>query len=298
MILQAIDGYLTVQLYAKSLEAIEKNYQVVEQIYIDTLNSKELGVATLVDLKNAESLYELAKSNLVLAKSDLDIGNQTFNNIVGLEPENLETIINIDESFKIENVLKNSLEKNHDLKILINDFKSKKLELEIRKRVKYPTVELTGNATYNDNVSAKGTETTSGSISANISIPIFQKGIEDSNIRKFKSQYIQSDYRVTNKKEEIRLNSIILVNNYKVYQSQINSALASIEAVRISLDVVEKEFEIGTQTFTDLINQEQKLLDSKLDHFNKNKDFLITYFQILSLEGKLIEKFEEYLPKL
>ena len=50
LILQAIDGYLTVQLYAKSLEVIEKNYQVVEQVYIDTLNSKELGVVSVICL--------------------------------------------------------------------------------------------------------------------------------------------------------------------------------------------------------------------------------------------------------
>ena len=34
LILRAIDGYLTVQLYNKSLIAIEKNFEVVEQIYL------------------------------------------------------------------------------------------------------------------------------------------------------------------------------------------------------------------------------------------------------------------------
>ena len=60
-----------------------------------------------------------------------------------------------------------------------------KLDLQIQKNDKLPTLDLTGEVAYNDNVSTKGTETTSGSISASLSIPIYQQGIEHSNIRKY-----------------------------------------------------------------------------------------------------------------
>ena len=46
------------------------------------------------------------------------------------------------------------------------------------------------------------------------------------------------------------------------------------------------------------IDQEEKLLDAYLYSFNKNKDLLITYFEILALEGKLIEVFNDFLPEL
>ena len=71
-----------------------------------------------------------------------------------------------------------------------------------------------------------------------------------------------------------------------------------IEANKIALEITNKEFESGTKTFTDLINQEEELLNSFLYNINKNNDLLITYFEILALEGKLISKFNEYLPKI
>lgn len=298
LILRAIDGYLTVQLYNKSLIAIEKNFEVVEQIYLDTLNSKELGVSTLVDLKKAESSYEKAKSNLILAKSNLEVGNKTFKNIVGLDAFDLKSIIKVNKNISSNEVLNNALKNNHNLKILNLDYEASKLDLEINKRSKYPTFDLTGNATYNDNVSSKGTETTSGSLEVTLSIPIFQKGIENSNIRKFKSKNIQADYKTVDQKELIELNSIILVNNYNVFKSQIESTLSSIEANEVTLDLIEKEYELGLRVFSDVLDQEQKLLDASLENFNRNKDFLITYFEILSLEGKLIDEFKEYLPQI
>lgn len=298
LILRAIDGYLTVQLYNKSLIAIEKNFEVVEQIYLDTLNSKELGVSTLVDLKKAESSYEKAKSNLILAKSNLEVGNKTFKNIVGLDAFDLKSIIKVNKNISSNEVLNNALKNNHNLKILNLDYEASKLDLEINKRSKYPTFDLTGNATYNDNVSSKGTETTSGSLEVTLSIPIFQKGIENSNIRKFKSKSIQADYKTVDQKELIELNSIILVNNYNVFKSQIESTLSSIEANEVTLDLIEKEYELGLRVFSDVLDQEQKLLDASLENFNRNKDFLITYFEILSLEGKLIDEFKEYLPQI
>ena len=90
LILSAIKGYLRVQLYEKSLEVTKKNYEIVKKIYEDTLNKKNLDVATLSDLKNAESEYFLAKSNLIFAENNLSIGQKTFKRIVGLDAINLE----------------------------------------------------------------------------------------------------------------------------------------------------------------------------------------------------------------
>ena len=93
LILSAIEGYLTVQLYEQSLEVTKKNYEVIKQLYEDTLSKKKLGISTLSDLKYAESSYEIAKSNLLISQGDLEIGKKTFKQIVGLEPLNLKKFI-------------------------------------------------------------------------------------------------------------------------------------------------------------------------------------------------------------
>ena len=119
------------------------------------------------------------------------------------------------------------------------------------------------------------------------------QGIEYSNIRKYESKLIQAQYKIDDKKEDIRINCLMFINNYNVYKSQLESSKFQIDANITNLKVIEKEYETGIKTFNELIDQEEKLLDAYLYSFNKNKDLLISYFEILALEGKLIEVFND-----
>ena len=298
LILSAIKGYLNVQLYEKSLDVTKKNYEIIKKLYEDTLSKKNLGISTLSDLKFAKSSYEIAKSNLLIAEGDLEIGKKTFKQIVGLDPINLQEFINLEKNFNYEDLFNSAIKYNHDLKLLVYDYEVSKIDLQIQKNDKLPTLDLTGEVAYNDNVSTKGTETTSGSISATLTIPIYQQGIEYSNIRKYESKLIQAQYKIDDKKEDIRINCLMFINNYNVYKSQLESSKFQIDANITNLQVIEKEYETGIKTFNELIDQEEKLLDAYLYSFNKNKDLLISYFEILALEGKLIEVFNEFLPEL
>ena len=74
--------------------------------------------------------------------------------------------------------------------------------------------------------------------------------------------------------------------------------LSSIKASETALISLNNEYEIGTKTISDIINEEEKLLKAKVNYFNSKKDFLIAYFQIKALEGTLLEIFDEYLPEI
>ena len=72
----------------------------------------------------------------------------------------------------------------------------------------------------------------------------------------------------------------------------------TIKAIETALLSLQQEFIIGTKTFSDLVGEEEKLLAAKVNYFNAKKDYLISYFNIKSLEGTLLDIFKEYLPGL
>ena len=83
LILSAIEGYLTVINYEKSLEASNKNFDLFQ--FLDETKTKfDLGSATLYDLQNAESAFAIAETNLFIAQQNYDVSKITFNRIVGL----------------------------------------------------------------------------------------------------------------------------------------------------------------------------------------------------------------------
>ena len=58
-----------------------------------------------------------------------------------------------------------------------------------------------------------------------------------------------------------------------------------------------EEYNIGTKTITELIDTESDLLSIYVSYFDSKKNFIQNYFKIKALEGKLVESFQNYLPK-
>ena len=124
LILDAIDGYLTVINYKKSLESTQKNYDSVFKAYEETKTRFDLGSATLYDLQNAEASFATSETNLFAAKQNVIISEKIFKRIANLEPNNLEDILNIEKLNDLETLTNNSLENNLGLLLISNDIKN------------------------------------------------------------------------------------------------------------------------------------------------------------------------------
>ena len=107
LILSAIDGYLTVINYEKSLEASNKNFDSVSRFLDETKTKFNLGSATLYELQNADSAYAIAETNLFIAQQNYEVSKITFNRIVGLKPINLEEVVDIKDNINLKNFIKN-----------------------------------------------------------------------------------------------------------------------------------------------------------------------------------------------
>ena len=74
--------------------------------------------------------------------------------------------------------------------------------------------------------------------------------------------------------------------------------LISIQASETALISLKNEYDIGTKTISDIINEEEILLKAKVNFFNSKQQFINSYFKIKALEVTLLETFEKYLPNL
>ena len=299
LILSAINGYLTVINYDKSLEATQKNYDSVLKAYEETKTRFDLGSATLYDLQNAEASFATARTNLFAAEQNVEISKKSFNRIVGLMPLQLEDIIDVDVYINLDQIISNALIANLNLQLITNDIKNKELLLLKEQKSKEPTIDMSGTGLYsNGSRLEKGTETTSGTIAFTLTVPLFKKGQDDSNIRKYRSQKLQSEINLLDAKDDLQ---IVIANTYKdfkINEAQMKSNLTVIKSIETALTSLQEEYLIGTKTITDLVEQEEKLLNANVNFLNSRKDFLLNYFEIKSLDGSLINLFEEYLPQI
>lgn len=299
LILDAINGYLTVINYDKSLEENTKNYDSVSQALEETKTRYDIGSATLYDLQNAEASFASASTNLFIAKQNLIIGKKSFKKIVGIAPINLEEILEFDLVSNIEDIIKKSLMNNFNLLLISNDIKDKKILSLKEKKSKKPNLDITGTGQYsNGSRMEKGTENTSGSVALTLTIPLFQKGQDDSNIRKFNSQVMQAEMKLEDEKENLEILIFNTFKDFKINQSQMNSNKIIIKSIETSLNSLEEEYRLGTKTISNLVEEEEKLLNANVNFLNSRKNYLINYFKLKSLDGSLIKLFEGYLPPI
>lgn len=296
LILDAIDGYLTVINYKKSLESTQKNYDSVFKAYEETKTRFDLGSATLYDLQNAEASFATSETNLFAAKQNVIISEKIFKRIANLEPNNLEDILNIEKLNDLETLTNNSLENNLGLLLISNDIKNIDILILKEKKAKMPNIDITGTGSYsNSGRLEKGSESTSGSIAITLNVPLFQKGQDNSNIRKYQSQKLQSEINFEDAKDDLK---ILLANTYKnikISESKMKSNLIIIKSIQTALISLNEEYQIGTKTITELTDEEEKLLKSNVNYLDSKKDYLLNYFKIKSLDGSLIKIFDKYL---
>ena len=297
LILSAINGYLTVINYEKSLEASNKNFDSVTRFLDETKTKFDLGSATLYDLQNAESAFAIAETNLFIAQQNYDVSKITFNRIVGLEAVNLEDVIDLNKKINLELFIKNVENNNYSLALLDNDILNTNLLLAIEKLNNKPSLDLSTSVEYSDSGRIdSGTEKTNGTIGLTLTIPVFQKNNDKSDIRKYQSKLLQSELTFEDTKQDLTIQASNLYKNYLISKSNISSNNKQLKSIQTSLDSIKEEYKIGTKTITDLIDAESELLDVNVNYHSSRKDMILNYFNILALEGSLLENFENYLP--
>ena len=298
LILSAIEGYLTVINYEKSLEASNKNFDSVSRFLDETKTKFDLGSATLYDLQNAESAYAIAETNLFIAQQNYEVSKITFNRIVGLKAVNLEDVIDLDRNINLNSFLENVEKNNYSLALLNNDIGNSNLLLAKEKLNNKPSLDLSTSVEYSDSGRIdSGTEKTNGTIGLTLTIPIFQQNNDKSDIRKYQSQLLQAELTLDDAKQDLSIQASNLYKNYLISKSNITSNNKQIESIQTSLQSIQEEYNIGTKTINELIDAESELLNVKVNLNTSKKDMILNYFNIIALEGSLISSFEKYLPE-
>ena len=297
LILEAIEGYLTVINYEKYLEANQKNYDSVLKAFEETKTRFDIGSATLYDLQNAEASFATASSNLFAAEQNVQISNKSFKRVVGLQAINLEDVLNINNLVNLSNTIETAMDQNLNLLLAISDIENKKILLLKEKKSKKPNLDISGTAEYSDSGRVdSGTKLTQGSVALTLTIPLYQKDQDNSNIRKYHSQILQSEIYLEDFREDIQIQIYNTYKDFKISESNMSTNQIVIQSIETSLNSLNEEYNIGTKTITDLVNEEEKLLNANVNYLNSKKNFITNYFKLKSLDGSLIKLFEHYIP--
>ncbi|UUX50079.1 TolC family outer membrane protein [Nisaea acidiphila] len=287
-LLDALTVYMNVIRDQSVLELQQKNLERLETQLRATRDRFEVGEVTRTDVAQSEARVARADADLIQAEGNLISSRVAFERVVGYVPGDLsDPDIEIVLPESRESAVEQSVVNNYSL--ISAKFDERRL-IEVIDLVYgelLPSVNLIGSADYTKDSGLNDDETTEFSVTAQVQIPIYQKGQVSARVRAAKEDANRSRIAV----ESIRRDTVDLAARaYEAWQTSVAaiSALeAGVTAADIALQGVEQEATVGARTVLDVLDAEQELLDAQVSLVGANRNEVVAAYTLLLAMGNL-----------
>lgn len=263
-----------VELLMKQLEAAKARFDV--------------GEITKTDVSQAEARLASGHFQLTSAEANLIASRTFFERTVGEAPASLDAkpaLPTLPESEAAARVIASS--NNPTLVAARESQEAADYAIDFAVGQMLPTV--TVQASYGRNGQEFGPETIgdAATITASANVPLYQGGVEWSQIRQSKELYNKArmDTEFARRTTDERVS-----NAWEAYRAAKASTEANrqqVKASEIAFEGVQQELEVGSRTTLDVLNQAQELLNAKVALVRSERDEIVAGYTLLSTVGKL-----------
>ncbi|UIP07290.1 TolC family outer membrane protein [Erythrobacter sp. SDW2] len=276
-----------VSLNANQVDVLSVNLQATQDRY-------EIGDLTRTDVAQSESRLALATADLRSAQANLILARETYIQLVGSAPDELEPppplpglpanpIVAVDTA----------LENNPDLLAARQRAEAAGFDTKAAGAGRMPSVSVFAGLDYNDYFGtlqggAPGlsqTETTA-STGVRFSIPIFQGGLPAARQRQAAERENAALEQVIATERDVIAQTRAAFSSYQASLQVIESSQKAVSAAELSLEGVRAENSIGNRTILDVLNAEQELLRARAQLVTARRNAYVAGFSLLAAIGK------------
>lgn len=271
-----------IEVAQKSLELSQKNVERAEkQLKLGSINQ-----ADLAQLKSAEATE---RYNLVVAQTSLSSKYLTLKQLLEIDANTTFAVAKDDYTQKaidanipsIDQVFKVAMEIRPEIQSSQNSVLSAEIDQKIAKAAFLPTVSLSAGLGLSHKSPSDYTFSNQlknnydHSIGVNVSIPIFNRFDTKNNVKKsaIAVKYASLDLEQSTKTlyqtiESLHVNAVNAKAMYEVSELQL-------EALKISLDLVSKQFELGSKDIIELLTEQNDYRESAQEYLQSKYTFIL-----------------------
>ncbi len=160
-------------------------------------------------------------------------------------------------------------------------------QIAIQQSAHYPSLDLTANLNQSDTRARSGADSTNRSISLQLSIPMYQGGRVQSQVRQaqFNAQAAQAE--LTRQQHAIERQ---ISTAYRGIQTSI-ARVTALQAVQVSaqsaLQATQAGFDAGTRTLVDVLNNQRDLYRARRDYAQARYQYILSTLSLYQAAGTL-----------
>jgi len=289
VLLDAVTAYMNVLRDTAILELQRRNVEVLEEQLRQTRDRFNVGEVTRTDVAQADSRLAAARSQALQAEANLSTSRAIYRRVIGTDPVNLapgQPVDRLSPSTQTGSIQRADTE-NPAVTAAMYGVDIALLQVKISQGALYPVLTVQGNIQQNFDTSPTTTRSFAASAIAQLTIPIYQGGIEYSLIRQSKETLGQQRLSLEQQRDIVRANVVQAWGLLDASRAQIQAAQAQVAAAEIALNGVREEARVGQRTTLDVLNAQQELVNARVTLVTAQRDRVVNSYTLLSATGRL-----------
>ncbi|MDI4662853.1 TolC family outer membrane protein [Xanthobacter autotrophicus] len=289
VLLNAATAYMNVIQAIALLDLQRKSLAAFEQELRATRDRFNVGEVTRTDVAQAEARVADAQYQVSQAVANLSSARAVYRQVIGVEPGRLSNPRSIEGMLpaNVDRVISSGL--NHHPAVKASEFAvdAAVFQVKVAEGGLMPNLSLQGQASQAYDQSFAVDKLGGASVTLNLSVPIYQGGVEYANIRQAKELLSQARIDVDVNRDAIRAQAVQFWGALEASKVQIQAAQASVAANTLALEGVREEWRVGQRTTTDVLNAQRDLTNSQSALVVAQRDRVVAAYSLLSIIGRL-----------
>ncbi len=276
-----------VDLNAGNVKVLDTNLQASKDRF-------EVGDLTRTDVAQSEARLSVARSDLQRAQANLDFSRQTYLEVIGKFPENLEPPPPLPGlPAASEDAVEIAVTNNPELAAARQAARAAEYDIGVAEGLRMPKLGAFGTGDY---VDYRGTlaggaagikqKDKTATIGLNAVIPIFQGGEPGARVRQAQARKSQALEEQTAVERGVIADARVAFARYQAALGVIDSSQSAVSANELALEGVRAEQGVGTRNVLDVLNAEQELINTRSDLVTAKRDAYVAGFALLAAMGR------------
>ena len=288
VLFEAVTAYMNVVRERAVLEFNQSNVEVLRRQLEATEDRFRVGELTRTDVAQAQSRLQRAVAEQVNAQGDLTSAIADYVNVVGHPPGDLGFAeLPTDTPTTEQEATDAARSDNPDVVAADFDERAARKDVDLVRGELYPTLSLNGTLLHSLEKDGPNTEITTESITANLSVPLYQSGSVYSRLRAAKQTSSQRLSLFMDAQREAVERATRAWENLQTALANIEAFESEVRAQEIAHEGVQEEARVGARTVLDVLDAQQELLDSRVSLVRVQRDANVASYELFSAVGRL-----------
>jgi outer membrane protein len=291
VLLGGVKAYMDVLRDKSRLELNVNNEQVLQRQREATQDRFDVGEVTRTDVAQAEARLSRASADRIQAAGVLAVSRAAYERVIGEPPTGLEAAPDLPGlPASLQDALRTGLGENPAVEAANFNERAAADAVDVAFSNLLPRVDVQGRVSGSHESTLEGVDGNNATLLARVTIPIYQSGVQHSQVREAKERRNQFRIQVEQARRQVIEDVTQAWEVLTSTRSNIRARRESVHANEIALEGVTEEASVGSRTTLDVLDAEQELLDARVALVDAEHDEYVAGFSLLSAIGRLSVK--------